>query len=196
MMRRFKRSFRGGKRPKEPVSWDRREASAFNASAFGTPFALQVFDPTLFVSGNQDTRLTVRRLFLDIFPTFTFSAAVAQALVLGIGVELIDNGAASFHDPLMPAAADQRADWLFLAHVLTPISAGAGVYTASDTGFQGLPSKFSPIIRSMRKVDQDQVISVSINLKRLDAATFAAPTQTRSGVVIDSSVLFSRTMKR
>lgn len=197
MRRRFHRG--AGRRPKEPVSWFRQEANVFNASAFGTAFGLTIFDPESVVFGTVDSRITVRRMKLEIFPTFTFTAAVAQGLVLGIGVYMTD-AAAPIRDPLLTTEEDQETDWLYLAHLPFAIAAGAGVVTPGDVASSIRGSQhFSwncPDVRSMRKVDTQQIILLTVNLKRLDAGTFAAPTQSRSGVVLDSSVLYSRTMRR
>lgn len=174
--------------------WDRNELTGFAATGFGTVLGVDVFDPTAIVAGNQDLRVTIRAMRLTIFPTFTFSAAVSQGLVIGLGA-YIRRATETIRDPLLPAAADQRADWMYLAYENFSIAAGAQVIIASDTTFQGDNSIFRPRIRAMRKMDQDELVTVCLNAKRLDAGTFVAPTQTRVGMVIDASVLYSRTRR-
>lgn len=204
---RFRRggSFRRTRRPREPVAWFRQEISVFAAPAFNTPLALEVFDPSVLVVNPQDLRLTLRRLKLEIFPTVTFSAAAAQGIILGLGVYMTGSAAGlETRDPLFTVAEDQETDWLYLAHTSTTIPAGASVGFFNSTAASGGAANplrgtsfdaLSPDIRAMRKLDMNQTIAVSVNLKRLDAATFAAPTQTRFGFVVDVSALYSRTMK-
>lgn len=193
-----RRAFRGrGRAQREPVSWDRRELSTYSASAFGVVQSVTVFDPTVFVAGTQDVRLTVRRLLLEVFPTVTFSAAVAQGIIFGIGVEFRD-ASSTAHDPLLTGTTDQQADWLYLGRTIFGIAAGPGTVVLGDSRLRGKMDwdVFCPNIRAMRKCDQEEVLSVNFNMKRQDPATFAAPTVTRQGFVVDSSVLFSRTMRR
>lgn len=176
--------------------WDRQETSFFSANAFGTVSELAIFDPRTVISGNQDLRLTIRRVLLDIDILFTFSAAVAQPLIVGIGLyaRRVTEGA---HDPLLTAAEDQRADWMWLTHFNFTIAAGAGSYVTGEFGSQVNGTSLNhPSIRAMRKLDQDELLVLAANTKRADPATFAAPTQTRFGIVADASVLYSRTMRR
>lgn len=200
MALRFRRRVRAGFRrpPREPVSWFRQEASTFNANAFGvTTGPLTLFDPESVVFGSVDTRITVRRLKLALSFTYTRSAGVAQALVLGLGVYMTD-ASGPIRDPLLTTEEDQETDWLYLAQRTLGDVGGAGVATPTIFGTPITGSAFdfaSPDIRAMRKLDNQQVIVAVANLKRLDPATFAAPTLSRQGLVADISTLYSRTMR-
>lgn len=197
---RFRR--RGGFRRrgiKEPVSWFRAETRSHNTNAFGVADKQVLFDPESVVFGNVDTRITVRRIKLEMFPYFNFTAnAAAQFLITGIGVYMTD-ASAPIRDPLLTTEEDQETDWLYLAHVADTVQSGASILCSNaNTGdIRGFAfDALAPDIKAMRKLDNQQLIVMSWNCKQLDITDFTAPTQSFSGVTTDVSVLYSRTMRR
>lgn len=197
---RFRRRTRGSFRSRgsrEPLMWDRAEVLQRSALGFGVVDFAVLFDPSTIVAGNQDLRVTVRRVLLYVSPFLVFSAAVAQALVFGMGIYIKRVGEPA-RDPLLAAAADQRADWMALQYKGVVVGAGAqttflGVADTLITG--GARSSLLFDVRAMRKMDQDEQLVLCHNDKRIDAADFAAPTETARAVNVESSVLYSRTKR-
>lgn len=196
-MRRFRRHS-GGRRAKEPVSWLRSETFTRNATlGLGTALQTVIFDPESVVFGAVDTRITVRRIKLEVFPLVTVTVnAAAQVLICGMGVFMGDASLPQ-RNPNLVTEEDQETDWLYLSHRPLTIAAGAASYTLEN--FQRGNTAwdaFAPDIRSMRKLDNQQVLLCTIAFKQLDITDFTAPTVTVGASMIDASVLYSRTMRR
>lgn len=198
MRRRFHRG--GGRRPKEPVSWLRQEIFTRNATlGLGNPLAIAVFDPELVVFGNIDTRITVRRIKLEVMPHYHISAnTAAQALVFGMGVYMAGAGEPG-RNPNLVTEEDQETDWLYLCHTTALVAAGVSdVFPANEAeDIRGTAyDANAPDIKTMRKLDAQQTIVCSIAVKQLNITDFTAPTITIGAMTLDASVLYSRTMRR
>lgn len=199
---RFRKRRFGGKGKREPLHWFRQEKfDATNSPVFGTAFASIIFDPTTVQAGIQDLVVTLRAIRIECFPSFTFSASTAIPLICGIGVYIDETaGAASglTRDPLLATAADQRTDWLYLARKEETAPAGAlrlvpGINTLAPRPPGGADWN-APFIKAMRKMDQDQQLILSVNLKRQDTAD-TAPTLSRTALTTDVSVLWQMTRR-
>lgn len=202
-MRFRRRSFhRGARAPREPLFWDRlpQQTTVDVSGVYGAVAGITVFDPTTVIAGNQDMRITVRRIRF-VFATKLVDTAgsnIGQMVAAGIYVA---RAGEPDRDPLYTAAADERTDWMW--HWSTTIFGAAAAETiivgpaaGSAQGANAIDGNDLCSVRAMRKLDQDEVIRLVFSRKRLDPAVDAAPTTTRQVIGVIPSTLYQRTMRR
>lgn len=183
-MRHFKRSF-SRKGTREPLVWSRGTFSGAINAAGGTGVAT-VFAPTALVAGTIDTRLTLRRFKMHIMPVAVAARANNSSfLLLGLALSSIGAPAPS---PAMLTTAGQQEDWLFLG--VYDISAYFNATAVDNPGYDRV---IHIDVKSMRKVDQDQVVSISWDI--FNPTTGVRDTTATLALNGVSSSLFSRTRR-
>lgn len=194
MFRRRRGGFGGRiQRPREPKMWDRFKCAVLDGSnIFAAPAGVTLWDPSAMVAGDQDLRLTLMRLMVDGHVAITLTGAANPSetnVAFGIYLAGSDEG---LRDPTLPNASDRHADWLWLNHsavgvtLASPILIGGNIGTRNIQNTTGLTD-----IRTKRKVDQDQLIKLSIRFRSAVGAVSAATVQAE----LYSSVLYQRTMR-
>lgn len=198
---RFRRSFtRGTKAPREPVSWDRfRVAAAAKNNILNTVAGYTLFDPTAVVQGNQDLRLTMMRLMVDVLYVVGLSggtAAAGDVYNLGMGIAIL-GVAEPVPDPLMSTAAAQRTDWLWLSAITLLVPGVPAVFTAANVS-RNLQNQLNLVdIKAKRKLDQDQVIKLMFRVDGTEVnQTGHSPGTATVANDTNVSVLYQRTMRR
>lgn len=197
---RFRRSFsRRGSIPREPVSWDRSNIGTSGTAVKDVVGAAVLFDPTAIVAGSQDLRLTIRRILLSLSSIFTVAggtAAVGDAYEAGFGIYVNRVGESPLPNPLLPTAADQRADWLWLdtAPLLMTAAPPSNFSYIGMANLKNTPGLID--VKAMRKLDQDERLTLLATVRGTDIVNGHAPATITWNARSEASVLYSRTMRR
>jgi len=161
-------------------------------SIFAVPQVVTLWDPTNVIVGQQDLRLTLMRLMLDGYIAVTLTnAANPSVTVVSLGIYL--GTPTEIRDPSLPAAVDRNTDWLWLNHEKQTIVAASPVLL--NVGFQRVLQNTTANmvdLRTKRKLEMDQVISLAIRFNDGNSAATGATVSTN----LWTSVLYQRTMRR
>lgn len=194
-MFRKRRAFRGS-RPREPKMWDRVPASpASGVNVLNVVGRVVLWDPSTVVAGNQDLRLTLMRLMLDGAYQVNIAGGTTAAGDLytsSLGIFL--GAVGESRDPSLAAAADEKSDWLFLAHFAFPALAAGTAFTFNlQRNIQNQGTLID--VHAKRKVDQDQNLIFVYRLTSPDLINGHAPATAVLNAQLYSSVLYQRTMR-
>lgn len=196
---RFRRSFSRKGSPREPLFWQRRlQSFGALADSLAATRDVVIFDPTADVPSAQDGRVTLRKLIVEasLFyaPTGgTLAANDQYSIGIGIYMRGVSEPA---RNPLMAAATDQSADWLWLQY--QSFIAPSASFTLNVRPTSNLFNQDERVdIKSMRKLNEDQVIALST---RFDGVEIGQSGHTPGSVNFSARILISslwqRTMRR
>lgn len=179
--------------------WDRAPATPQSAgNVLNTTVSTTIWDPTSVIAGAQDLRLTLMRLLVDGALSVTLAggtAAIGDIYLISTGIAMVgpsESGA----DPSLGSAAAEHEDWLWLHHDELVITAGASpfIFPLSNLLIRNLENQTALLdVRAKRKVDQDQVIKISIRVTSPDIVNGHAPATAVVNHQLFSSVLYQRT---
>jgi len=163
-------------KPREPVFWFRQRSAIVPVT--GVAGSVAIFVPQAVTTGSVDTGVTILRVKLSL----TVSPSPGAVNDLGhFGVMALlgsFNGAAALN-PALPAAVDQRGDWMYLKTAYLGSSAALGESEMFNKDID---------IKTKRKLEQDD------DLRFCWATTFAGGAGTQL-VNLVSSVLWQRTLR-
>lgn len=196
MFRRRKAFRGGGRRPKEPLFWDRagQNAVGFNSASVVQP--LTIFDPTT-VSGmaTQDLRVTVRRSRFQFLQPITITAAVAgDAYLAAMGLYVQRVGAPA-RSPLYLAADDQQTDWMWHTTSTNIPAAGSTGLLFATGGANLLDGQDLGSSRVARKLTMEETLIAVFQVVQIAGTAHAAPTFPFPPTCV-RSILWQRTMRR
>lgn len=184
--------------PREPVLWDRANSSLYAGSNVkDTAAGATIWAPGSDIAGSPDTRSTHRRIMCSTFFVFELAGgtlAVGDVYEANIGIYMGGAGETT-RDPSLAAASDENVDWLFLESF--PIG-----ITAAPQGFVHQPIRNAANqpglidLKTMRKIDQDQRIFISVKVRGTDLVAGHAPATIVVYSRAEISALWQRTMRR
>ena len=180
------RSFRTSKGQREPVMWVRVAGRPLVQIQL-TSAAPQSISAALFggsqVDAGIDQRLTTRRIKVAVFNGG--NTIVDTDLMVMCGLGLFGQGEVGTRTPLLATVADRQVDWLDL---------WAQPAVASQVALASIDYRyFNRDIKAMRKVDEDQNLSLSFELFRASGGGVSAAQVVN--LTVAQSVLFSRTKR-
>jgi len=164
--------------PREPTYWTRsRQTFALTTAVISGG---NILVPSANVSGNLDSEVTALRTKLSLSFLWVPALLTSALPFIDIGVVPTEVGLAANPTPLLTAAFDQRADWLYLDSLYV------GQNGIEEPTVGQVSTNLQIDIKSKRKLDQDSQLSVFFQ------STFAG-TMT---CIMKSSVLWQRTLRR
>lgn len=196
-MRFRRRLFRAKKFPREPLNWDRISYTeqVDTSAVYSAVVQITLFDPTTVTVGNQDLRLTIRRIrfAFDFQVVFAGGGNIQQRAFFGIYVAR--QGEPSRDPSFTSATSDQRTDWMWRSsQPFHPAGATDQFWIASTQNV--LDNEDQPSVRANRKLDEEELVVMTARILRSDPSRDGAPTVSRQTLSVSSSNLYQRTMRR